>query len=96
MDAPHLPTAQHGFSDAAQHLTEETLTAATDKEGDGQVPIIAKLHGTAEDPQPRPPAPEPQRVEENRARIPRNAQSGMSVADVHRIFTSSPGQSMML
>lgn len=28
--------------------------------------------------------------------FPENAQTGMSIADVHRIFTASPGQSMML
>ena len=90
------PTAQHGFSDAAQHLTEETLTAATDKEGDGQVPIIAKLIERQKIPNPDRPRLNPSVWKRTALASPENAQSGMSVADVHRIFTSSPGQSMML
>lgn len=90
------PTAQNSFSDAAPHLTEETLTAATDKEGDGQRPIIAKLIERQKIPNPDRPRLNPSVWKQTTLAPPDNAQSGMSMADVHRIFTGSPGQSMML
>ena len=90
------PTAQNSFSDAAPHLTDETLTAATDKEGDGQAPIIAKLIERQKIPNPERPRLNPSVWKQTTLASPDNAQSGMSMADVHRIFTGSPGQSMML
>ena len=89
------PTAQHTFSDAAPHLTEETLTAATDREGDGQAPIIAKLIERQKMPDPKLPHLNPSVWRQTLLSSSENAQTGMSIADVHRIFTASPGQSMM-
>lgn len=90
------PTAQNTFSDTARHLTEETLTAATDKEGDGQAPILKKLIERQKTPDPERPRLNPSVWKQTPLAFPENAQSGMSMADVHRIFTASPGQSMML
>ncbi len=89
------PTAQHTFSDAAPHLTDETLTAATDREGNGQDPIIAKLIERQKMPHPKHSRLNPSVWRQTSLSFPENAQTGMSIADVHRIFTASPGQSMM-
>ena len=89
------PTAQHIFSDAAPHLTEETLTAATDREGDGQTPITAKLVERQKMPDSKLPRLNPSVWRQTPLSFPENAQTGMSIADVHRLFTASPGQIMM-
>ena len=90
------PAARNDLGAAAPHLAVETLTPATDSEGSGQVPIIAKLierHKIAD----------PKRPRLNRSvwmntplGVAAYEREGRTVAEIHRVFTGSPSRVMML
>lgn len=91
-----FPTGRNGFSNAAPHLTEEALTAATDQEGDGQVPIINKLVERLKVPDPARPRLNPNVWRQTALNAQENHQEGLPLGELHRVFTSSPGRQMML
>lgn len=90
------PSDRNGIGDAAPHLAVEKLTPATDSEGSGQKPVIAKLIE-------RHKIPDPERPRLNRrvwTRTPLGVadyeREGRTVAEIHRYFTGSPARMMML
>ncbi len=90
------PADRNDLGDAAPHLAVETLTAATDSEGSGQAPVIAKLIERHKIPNPERPRLSPRFWDGSPLGVEGNRREGKTVAEVHRLFTASPARMMML
>ena len=90
------PAGRSDFGDAAPHLAVETLTAATDSEGSGQKPVIAKLIERHKIPNPERPRLSPRFWAGSPLGVAEFEREGRTVAEVHRMFTASPSRVMML
>jgi len=90
------PHNRNDLGDAAPHLAHEALTAATDSEGSGQAPVIAKLIERHKIPNPERPRLSPRFWGESPLGVAEFERDGRTVAEVHRMFTASPSRMMML
>ena len=90
------PSDRNDLGDAAPHLTVETLTAATDSEGNGQKPVIAKLIERHKIPNPERPRLSPNFWAGSPLGVAEYEREGKTVAEIHRMFTSRPTRMMML
>ena len=90
------PAGRNDLGDAAPHLAHEALTAATDSEGSGQAPVIAKLIERHKIPNPERPRLSPRFWAGSPLGVAEFEREGRTVAEVHRMFTASPSRVMML
>ena len=90
------PAGRSDLGGAAPHLAVETLTPSTDSEGNGQVPVIAKLIERHKIPDPKRPRLNKTVWDNTPLGVAAFESEGRTVGELHRVFTASPSRMMML